>query len=644
VILSASYESRAQLTNAWTNAVSAHWESASWSLGVLPDRTQSIVITNAGFKSVGIFPSTSTGFSNSLTIGILAINGPTNGLNTLLLNFSGTAVPLHVLDGAFIGSNGVVANLYAGFQVEGTNGAQFVLQSGKYWEEGGTLIATNVATSVLGSSMNLTNASAVFGSLMLDTNGPFGDTNLGTVAQSGGQVRANLLVRNGIYNLIDGDFFGSCSILSLSGYFNQYGGTNVAALSIGYSPLLDQYGYGTYVLHNGVLNTPSAGLGTHIYAGGEIDQLGGLANIGALTLGSTSFGSFPGSGFYHLTNGILVTSNLYFINGNIIQVGGQNILSNSLSMFGNFDDYGTDSRFVSYSLDGGILICPSLNMGLFGSFEQSAGTNRIAQDLTFANTSYTLSGGMLLTSNTAVNYPFFVTSDGVRAGSKFIQTGGQHHISNTLTNSGSYFLSGGSLSADKIILSSGMMIISNGAVATCPGLIEFRGGNLSLYGSATETLGPALLSFDSAIDLEQGSHVLKFANSSSLVWSNASTLVISNWNGSTNGSGSDRVIFGNSAGGLSFTQLARIQFVNPTSFPAGMYPAKILATGEVVPGTQPLLLPSVSRSSLVLTWTGNFLLQTSTNILGPFSDVLNATSPYTNTDISSPNRFFRLRN
>jgi hypothetical protein len=44
----------------------------------------------------------------------------------------------------------------------------------------------------------------------------------------------------------------------------------------------------------------------------------------------------------------------------------------------------------------------------------------------------------------------------------------------------------------------------------------------------------------------------------------------------------------------------------------------------------------------VLSWTDSFTLQTATNVLGPFLDILNAVSPYTNSG-SDPQRFFRLR-
>src|SRR2546422_668493 len=84
--------------NSWTNPASAKWEQPYWSLGALPGNGQSVVITNGGFKAVGIWPSTVAAFPASLTLSNLTIDAPTDGYSTLLLNFSGSDVPLHVQD------------------------------------------------------------------------------------------------------------------------------------------------------------------------------------------------------------------------------------------------------------------------------------------------------------------------------------------------------------------------------------------------------------------------------------------------------------------------------------------------------------------------------------------------------------------
>src|SRR5437879_1930193 len=74
--------------NSWIKPTSGAWEEAtSWSLGILPNSSQTIEITNAGFKAVAINPATATGFPASLTINHLDIFAPANSSNTLLMNF-----------------------------------------------------------------------------------------------------------------------------------------------------------------------------------------------------------------------------------------------------------------------------------------------------------------------------------------------------------------------------------------------------------------------------------------------------------------------------------------------------------------------------------------------------------------------------
>ena len=46
--------------------------------------------------------------------------------------------------------------------------------------------------------------------------------------------------------------------------------------------------------------------------------------------------------------------------------------------------------------------------------------------------------------------------------------------------------------------------------------------------------------------------------------------------------------------------------------------------------------------NLVLTWTGGYILQKSTNLAVGFADVERASSPYTNL-LNGPQGFFRLR-
>ena len=181
-----------RMVNSWTNPASAPWEATYWSLGVLPDSAQSIMITNAGYKAVGISPSTRANYPNSMTVSNLTVSAPTNAFNTLLLNYFGTGTPLEVLNNCTIGTNGLIENLYSAFEVQ----SGLLIDGGQYIQQGGVTVA-GVEVWV-GSSINLTNA--IFeGSIEL-----YG----GTVTQVEGQTSGVIKVDDGSYNLLSGTVIG----------------------------------------------------------------------------------------------------------------------------------------------------------------------------------------------------------------------------------------------------------------------------------------------------------------------------------------------------------------------------------------------------------------------------------------------------
>jgi hypothetical protein len=60
---------------------------------------------------------------------------------------------------------------------------------------------------------------------------------------------------------------------------------------------------------------------------------------------------------------------------------------------------------------------------------------------------------------------------------------------------------------------------------------------------------------------------------------------------------------------------------------------------------RPTLSITPDGNNVILQWSGAFVLQSATNVTGPYSDVVPAaTSPYTNATAAPPQTFFRLRN
>jgi hypothetical protein len=225
-------------------------------------------------------------------------------------------------------------------------------------------------------------------------------------------------------------------------------------------------------------------------------------------------------------------------------------------------------------------------------------------------------------------------------GGSFQQSGGQLYVSSTLWNSNYCSISGGSVYASNIMVG-GILSVSSNAMVLNPGMFQFAGELQVSYG-AVENLGAMLLSSNSVIEFT-GADRVSFLNSAAKNWNRTCSLTVSNWNGSTNGGGSDQLLFGNNSSGLTPAQLLQVVFVNPAGFPPGAYPAEMLATGEVVPAQLPMLLSSRNRNGFILNWSGGFVLQSATNVQGPYSDVTNATSPYTNSSFQFPRQFFRLR-
>lgn len=103
-----------------------------------------------------------------------------------------------------------------------------------------------------------------------------------------------------------------------------------------------------------------------------------------------------------------------------------------------------------------------------------------------------------------------------------------------------------------------------------------------------ETCGPLELATDCEIHLGDGSAVLRFAPCHAAPWQAGRQLVIYQWNGATGGGGREQVVFGDNATSLTPAQIAMTGFMNPDGMPPGLYQAKILASGELVPAGQPV--------------------------------------------------------
>lgn len=420
-----------------------------------------------------------------------------------------------------------------------------------------------------------------------------------------------------------------------SGIFNQYGGTNVGNITFA------EFSTCRYTMYNGLAVESDIQIGNGDEGNGIFVQYGGTVSTGSLGLGSGVVGVFYGT--YELTNGTLQVGALGVVSGGFGQSGGELIATNEISVEGvPAFDYGP-ALYASFGISGGELSSPEISVSLNGSFSQTGGTNTVSGDLSVDGGGYGFSGGLLLASNLDISSIDVMPpgSENTVYGGFLGQTGGQLYVSNTLGNLGFYSISGGSVYASNIV-TAGLLSVSNNALVLNPGVFQFEGA-LQLSGGVVENLGRMVLSNNSVIEFMTGADRVSFLNSAAMSWNQTSSLLVTNWNGSTNGGGSDQLVFGNNSNGVTPTQLRQIVFANPAGFPPGNYAANVLPSGEVVPLPNPVFSWQRIQGQLVISWAGQATLQSSTNVVGPYVDVSNASSPYTNSSSQGPYRFFRLR-
>ncbi|WP_309398949.1 hypothetical protein [Cerasicoccus maritimus] len=131
-----------------------------------------------------------------------------------------------------------------------------------------------------------------------------------------------------------------------------------------------------------------------------------------------------------------------------------------------------------------------------------------------------------------------------------------------------------------VIINGGTLLISEANQIQNSSDVTLNGGTIAI-GETSERIDTLTLSSDSSIDFTGANGQLTFDDSTGATWDSGATITITNWNGANNGGGDDQLSFGTS--GLTETQIGQIKFYNPTGLPAGIYDARMLTSGEVVP-------------------------------------------------------------
>lgn len=342
-------------------------------------------------------------------------------------------------------------------------------------------------------------------------------------------------------------------------------------------------------------------------------------------------------GSYTLSNGVVVTSGtIVAANGTMEQAGGMHLVNGTLNMQGSLYyafNVINETTPAIYRLDGGTLSAQEESVGVAANFSQSGGTNHVADTISFAQPSNPI---------------------GSSRGGKYFLNSGELAASNIMVLGGQLNQAGGDLVVTNQLLLQNTTFRQTGGTLMQSGLLSLL--SASWYpASGSEQLGQLKLadSGSSSLGLPAGACVLQFSDSSSVAWSSG-VLQISNWSGSIYGGGNQRIIFGNRAGTLTGQQLSQITFANPAGLASGTYPARILATGEIVPntgGTLPVTLSLASQSSsLVRIALGgqigsNYIIQTSTDLVhwASWTTQVDSTGTISVNDstVNAPHRFYR---
>jgi hypothetical protein len=631
--------------NSWTNG-SANWHDSYWSLGVLPDENQLVMLTNAGWKAVAIGAATAQQYPQTMQVRSVTISSPTNSYNVLLFNFAGLETPFQTPN-FILASNSAVVALSSRLVMQTLGPAGNTFSIGGEFSQGDFAVVTVAGMMNLGDigpgKYNLTNGILTAGQEFMGGAFPT------VFTQYGGSNGVSVLHMHAgaAYHLHAGQLGGGSIVVGRSGasaHFQQTGGAVTGDLSVG------GQGFGKYTMSGGTfsgrLSVPpfDQGAGTFVQSGGTntVMLMPGL-EVGHGT-------RFGGNGDYFLSNGVLstVTTSIRAL-GTFVQHDGTHRVSNGIVVSGS--PIGpTIVASAQYSLIGGNLSASGLSI-MTGTFAQSGGTNQLSGDLTLAAgqfpSRYLLTEGLLLSSNVVIAGSY---SGG------FSQTGGSQVISDLLSVFGTagesvgFLLSGGTMTVKNILISDGATFQHTGGLLIHTGLLTLANGTWQA-GEGEQSMGRlgvrAGNETNSNLIFPWETSKLHFENSSSVDWTRAATLTIKNWNGSLTGGGQHQITVGANQTGLTAQQLSQIRFEDPAGKVPGVYEAEILDTGEVVPGRalgikDAQLSFSRNGNILILTWPQGWTLQTATNVAGPYEDVPASTGSF-EVPMTGPSQFFRLK-
>ena len=272
----------------------------------------------------------------------------------------------------------------------------------------------------------------------------------------------------------------------------------------------------------------------------------------------TGAGTLKLSGAGSQYRGTMTVRNGRIVVGGNVPVGGNSVLGNATSVVQVADSGTAASNHVALVFDGPYTFSRGICVNPFGA---SATVGNVS-------TSRAVFAGAILLSNT-VQFVSSTAGTNVTLVSAVISgLGGV-----TKTGTGTVVLAASNTYTGLTSVAAGTLGLgASDRIDDASGL-RLTGGRFDTAGFS-DTLGALDVDGSAVIDFGNAASVLRFAASDAQLWEG--TLTLLNWTRSSYGTGVDRLFVGDSAGGLTQAQLAKIVLPHEQK-------VRQLATGEVVP-------------------------------------------------------------
>jgi fibronectin-binding autotransporter adhesin len=404
-----------------------------------------MLITNAGSKTIFVDSSTSSGYSNTLTVSDLILAGQTGSMNTLLIDNIGSTPALHILNSLIINPGGALLTATSGLVVDNAAGGAVDVEgsaelSGTNFLSGGLYVSfssnTAASVSLIDGQTTLTNGYVTIGfygsaqvellSGTLQTEDNISAPNAMYVGLGGGS-QGTLSIPGGTLlvpeHLSIGEDTNSSGLLTLNG--GQVIATNNFLLSIGGNAT------GQVVVSSGQLAASYVIVGDAMGSSGMLTLAGGTVSI---------------SGAMAIAQGQGAT-------GSVFITGGQLLVTNQSVTIGGFG-------IGQVALSNGSFLAQSV---IISDSENSQGT-------------LTIAGGTVSVSNMIAGaFGYIGTATNANASGTIEIIGGSLTITNqfgtgllTIGQQGNGFLvqNGGLVQVDQVAIATG--IASNATASFCP--------------------------------------------------------------------------------------------------------------------------------------------------------------------------------